>query len=101
VERVTGSKEVRADPLASQASVGKVKILSGVWNQSFLDELEHFPVGKLKDQVDAAGGGFNKLNMATGAFESASDIVTGKTGDIETPEAIQTDEVDFDNMEIN
>ncbi len=69
-ERVTGSKEVRCDPLASSASVKKVKLLAGAWNQEFLDEIEAFPNGRLKDMVDAAGGAFNKLNTVTGAFGS-------------------------------
>lgn len=74
-DKVTGSKEVRADPLASQASVGKVKILAGNWNKEFLDEVELFPLGKLKDLVDAAGGGFNKLFQPT-AFTDASWVRT-------------------------
>ena len=41
IERVTGSKEVRADPLSSQASVGKVRLLAGHWNAQLLDELEN------------------------------------------------------------
>ena len=100
VERVTGSKEVRADPLASQASVGKVKILSGAWNQSFLDELEHFPVGKLKDQVDAAGGGFNKLNTATGSFESTEGIRVGTTSSAEQfeVETLTADDLGIENQ---
>ena len=98
VERVTGSKEVRADPMASQASVGKVKLLSATWNQDFLDELEHFPVGKLKDQVDAAGGGFNKLNQATGAFESASDLMTAQTGHLDEPQPVEIEELTFDEL---
>jgi predicted phage terminase large subunit-like protein len=101
MERVTGSKEVRADPLASQASVGKVKILIGHWNQSFLDELEHFPVGKLKDQVDAAGGGFNKLNSATGAFESSSELLTTTGNEITKTPDIKFDELTFDNLDLD
>ena len=61
IERVTGSKEVRAAPLASQASVGKVSILAGSWNRQLLDELESFPLGALKDLVDGCSGAFNKL----------------------------------------
>ena len=70
IERVTGAKEVRAEPLSSQASVGKVKILAGAYAAQLLDELEYFPMGKLKDMVDAAGGAFNKL-AAPAAFSSA------------------------------
>ena len=76
IERVTGPKEVRAEPLASQASVGKVKLLAGSWNAGFLDEVESFPVGKLKDQVDAAGGAFNKLSAVGGGI-AASSVAAG------------------------
>ena len=55
IERVTGAKEVRAEPLAAQASVGNVKLLKGKWNEEFLDEIEVFPVGRLKDQCLVAG----------------------------------------------
>ncbi len=62
-ERVTGDKVTRAEPLAAQASVGNVKILAGSWNEAFLSEAEMFPEGALKDQIDAAGGAFNKLAL--------------------------------------
>lgn len=68
IERVTGAKEVRAEPMAAQASVGNVKLLKGKWNEEFLDEIEVFPVGRLKDQCDAASGALNKLCEVTGAF---------------------------------
>lgn len=74
IERVTGEKQVRAEPFAAQSSVRQVKILEGHWNGEFLDELENFPMGKLKDQVDAAAGAFNKLAAGTGAFGAGSDI---------------------------
>lgn len=70
IERVTGSKEVRADPLASQASVGKVMVLAGPWNGMLLAELELFPMGARKDLVDSGGGAFNKLFQPVG-FVSA------------------------------
>jgi len=59
--RPTGSKEVRADPLAAQAEVGNVKLVRGDWNTAFLDELAAFPHGKHDDQVDAASGAFADL----------------------------------------
>lgn len=73
IERVTGAKEVRAEPLASQASVGKVKVVAASWTGQFLDELEHFPNGRLKDMVDAAGGAFNKMFEPQGSW-SAKDL---------------------------
>lgn len=63
-ERVTGSKESRADPLASQAEAGNVKLFRAPWNRAFLNELCDFPHGKHDDQVDAASGAFNKLALA-------------------------------------
>jgi predicted phage terminase large subunit-like protein len=58
---VTGSKEVRADPLASQAEAGKVRLVKAGWNQEFIEELVSFPRGKNDDQVDGASGAFGKL----------------------------------------
>ena len=77
-EKVTGDKATRAEPLASQASVGKVKMLAAAWNNYALDELEVFPMGKLKDIVDAASGGFAKLWHPGGGIGSASELRTGK-----------------------
>lgn len=60
-ERPTGDKAVRAEPYSVQVAAGNVKLVRGEWNQAFIDEHKTFPVGKYKDQVDAAGGAFNKL----------------------------------------
>lgn len=57
----TGSKETRAGPLAAQAEAGNVKIVKGDWNREFLAEMETFPMGKFKDQVDAASRAFGEL----------------------------------------
>ena len=57
----TGSKDVRAGPLSSQAEAGNVKLVRGPWIGSFLDEAEGFPNGGHDDQVDAASGAFNEL----------------------------------------
>lgn len=57
-----GSKEVRAEPLAGAAMAGLVKLVEGgAWRAAFLTELEGFPRGQWKDQVDSASGAFNKL----------------------------------------
>jgi predicted phage terminase large subunit-like protein len=60
-DKVTGSKINRAMPLASQAEAGNVKLVKGLWNKDFLDEIELFPDGGHDDQVDAASGAFDKL----------------------------------------
>ncbi len=57
----TGPKEVRANPLASQAQAGNVKLVRGPWIGAFLDEAELFPIGAHDDQVDAASGALAEL----------------------------------------
>lgn len=57
----TGSKELRAEPLAAQAQAGNVMLVRANWNDPFLDELESFPVGRLKDRVDGASRAFAGL----------------------------------------
>ena len=60
-DRVTGSKEVRAEPFAAQVQAGNVFLVAGRWNAGFLEEAECFPNGKFKDQIDAASGAFARL----------------------------------------
>lgn len=60
-DRVTGSKEERAEPYAAQVEAGNVLLLKAPWNKDFIDEHELFPNGKYKDQVDAAAGAFTKI----------------------------------------
>jgi predicted phage terminase large subunit-like protein len=60
-DRVTGSKQVRAEPFAAQAEAGNVVLFKSHWNNIFLDELLVFPNGQHDDQVDAVSGAFSKL----------------------------------------
>lgn len=60
-ERVTGAKEIRAEPYAAQVEAGNVHVVKANWNREFISENETFPHGKYKDQVDAAAAGFQKL----------------------------------------
>jgi len=62
---VTGSKEHRATPLASQAQAGNVKLIRGPWNEAFLSEAENFPEGIHDDQIDAAADAFDELTNKT------------------------------------
>jgi len=57
----TGSKEVRANPVASQAEAGNIKIVRGSWNTAFLDEIELFPQGSHDDICDALSGALDAL----------------------------------------
>ncbi len=60
-ERVTGSKEVRAQPFAAQCEAGNVKLRRARWNTELLEEFRLFPSGAFDDAVDAASGAFAKL----------------------------------------
>jgi predicted phage terminase large subunit-like protein len=60
-DRVTGSKEVRADPFAAQWQAGNVRLVEADWNREYLWEHETFPASRYKDQVDASTGAFNKI----------------------------------------
>ena len=76
LDRVTGSKIERAQPLAAQAEAGNVRIVRGPWNQSYLEELCAFPLGVLKDQVDASSGAFNMLATPSGFSWTEDDFRT-------------------------
>ena len=60
-DKVTGAKEVRAEPFANQVEIGNVTFLKADWNRDMLHHMESFPVGKVKDDVDAGAGAFNKI----------------------------------------
>jgi len=57
----TGSKVLRAKPLAAAAEAGNVTVLDGPWTDAFLDEVETFPFGSHDDQVDAVAGAMGWL----------------------------------------
>ena len=57
----TGSKQVRAMPVAAQAEAGNIALAPGDWNEDFLTEIELFPIGFHDDQVDALSGAFEDI----------------------------------------
>lgn len=80
VERVTGDKVTRADPFSSQVNAGNVKLLRGVWNRDFIDELRQFPRGSHDDLVDAASDAFNLLSRGGKSVVVWPDSVTSMIG---------------------
>lgn len=66
IDKVTGSKYDRAQPLAAQVEAGNVDLVAGPWNEAFLEEHHQF-TGRdsdpYTDQVDSAAGGLNKLKL--------------------------------------
>jgi predicted phage terminase large subunit-like protein len=73
----SGDKETRALPLAAQAEAGNVFLLEGPWNDAFLDEVAVFPMGKWKDQVDAASRAFTELTTAPKPTETRTTTMVG------------------------
>ena len=62
-DKVTGEKITRSAPYASQVAIGNVLLLKDSWDRrAFIDEHEMAPLGRYKDQWDAAGGAFMKLS---------------------------------------
>lgn len=61
-DRPTGDKVFRADPYSVQVNWSNVYLKKADWNESYIEEHRHFPVGKAKDQVDASSGAFSKLS---------------------------------------
>jgi predicted phage terminase large subunit-like protein len=60
--KATGEKTVRAAPFASQCEAKNVRMVTAPWNEPYLEEMEQFPSGTVKnDQVDASSGAYNVL----------------------------------------
>ncbi|RPH72743.1 MAG: hypothetical protein EHM78_02235 [Myxococcaceae bacterium] len=79
IDRVTGKKEVRAEPYAAAVQAGNVKLLRKKWNRDFINEHEAFPSGQFKDQVDASAGAFNKMIEKTYNYDTSLSWVRGNT----------------------
>jgi predicted phage terminase large subunit-like protein len=70
-DKVTGSKEIRAEPYAAQQQAGHVIVLAAPWTQDFIDEHEVWPNGKYKDQVDSTAGAFAKCVAKTYKYDAS------------------------------
>jgi predicted phage terminase large subunit-like protein len=68
--RAQGDKFVRAKPLAAQAEVGNVKILTAPWNERWLNHMHRQPDWPHDDEMDAATGSYGQL--ATSAPRAAT-----------------------------
>lgn len=58
---VSGSKELRATPLAAQWQNGNIEVLIGDWNDGYFSQMESFPESKHDDMVDASSDSFTEL----------------------------------------
>jgi predicted phage terminase large subunit-like protein len=71
-DKVTGSKEVRAEPFAAQCQGGNVWLKAGPWVENFLIEAEPWPQRRYLDQIDAAA-----MALAAGARPAISSPRSG------------------------
>jgi hypothetical protein len=53
---------VRAEPYAARVKASNMLLVKGAWTKDFIDEHIAFPVGRAKDQVDAAAAAFDSLD---------------------------------------
>jgi predicted phage terminase large subunit-like protein len=65
-DKVTGSKELRADPFAAQVQGVNVRLVDGPWVPDFLEEAEAYPNARHLDQIDAAAMAFHHLTTGGG-----------------------------------
>ena len=54
--REVGDKVMRANYWFSEASQGKIWLISGEWNSEFLKQLSSFPIGRHDDKIDSVSG---------------------------------------------
>lgn len=64
----SGDKVTRAEPFSSQWLAGNVDVLTAEWNDEYFRQLENFPVGKLKDMVDASANAYLELENGKAEF---------------------------------
>lgn len=77
-DRVTGKKEIRANPLSSAAEARNVFLVKGSWNSDFLDEIVSFPLVAHDDMVDAASGAFSKLHEIKETKYAVNPVIAGR-----------------------
>lgn len=77
--REEGSKETRADALASQVNLGNVMVVRGDWNAAMVHEMRMFPNGKFDDQIDAMTRAYRNLllDQAGDAFFAVEPLLAG------------------------
>lgn len=79
IERESGSKEVRAEPLSAQWIIGNVEVLNRAWTTEYLAQLDGFPDRKFKDMADASGTGFLELEKRNTSSAPPKNVGSAKT----------------------
>lgn len=84
IERESGSKETRAEPLSAQwiglegADKGNVDVLNAPWTNSYLAQMDGFPDRKFKDMADASATGFLELEKMKTSSAPPKDTSNSK-----------------------
>lgn len=82
IERESGSKETRAEPLSAQWINGNVEVLNAHWTSAYLAQMDGFPDRKFKDMADASSTGFlelEKMNTSSAPPKENSGNVLHKS----------------------
>ncbi len=87
IERESGDKVTRADPLASQWQAGNVYLMAGEWNFAYLSELDGFPDVGHDDQVDASSGAYSAL---VGSYSGLVDYYKNKANEVNNGSGTET-----------
>lgn len=62
----SGTKEVRAEPIAIQINEGNLSLSRGAWNSVVLNEIGNFPYGANDDIIDALSDAFSEISKVRG-----------------------------------
>lgn len=76
--RETGGKFLRAQGVSASAEKGYIKLVRGIWNTEFLNELEAFPNVNHDDQVDGLSGAFRMLTSQATFVNIPTEIPSEK-----------------------
>ncbi|MGH7155043.1 MAG: phage terminase large subunit [Acetobacteraceae bacterium] len=76
--RESGSKIIRATPVAAQVEAGNILMARGAWNHVFVEELREFPHGRKDDQVDALSRAFMVLTEGAVPVRRAAVSLIGR-----------------------
>ena len=74
VERESGDKVTRAEPMSAQWQAGNFDVLIAPWNDMYFNQLEGFPERKWKDMVDAGSSAFAELERMNVAAPPPEDL---------------------------
>jgi len=77
----SGSKEIRARPLAVQINGHNCEMIVGDWNQAYREELRAFPYGKFDDQVDASSRAHMVLTSGRQPMKISDSVLAGPGGE--------------------